>query len=463
MRFLHTTHGAGALAAGILLWANVAGGGCPGQFSPGKVFSVGQNRGMCAVADLDGDGNLDLSTGINALLGDGAGGFGMPFLLAANPNQSVFDAVLEDFDGDGRMDAALAALERADIAVRFGRARQLPTDDLFEPPLLVPCAPAPWHLACGDIDGNGTLDIVAASLNLPQISILLNNGDRTFRTVTYEGMLQLTQALALGDFDGDGHLDIASAWTRYATLLFGNGDGTFGAPISTQLFPERPILFLHRFKSTDFNGDGRSDLVVCADVGLEVYPGASITRDAGLVVEAAVKLELDGIGRFVELGDLSCDGRLDLAVLADAERSTVRVWCADTPTPEAPVAFTRGALSSPTIASTMLVPALGDVNGDGALDVVLVNENSTQGQVLFGTERCTLKTPGDANGDGTVNIADAVAILSHLFKAVPAPCPSVIEVNGDGAVNIADAIFLLGYLFAHGQEPAGSPRPCTGA
>ncbi len=63
----------------MLRWANTARGARPGKI---EVFSVGQNRGMCAVADADGNGNLDVSTGINLLLGDGVGGFGAPLLRA---------------------------------------------------------------------------------------------------------------------------------------------------------------------------------------------------------------------------------------------------------------------------------------------------------------------------------------------------------------------------------------------
>ena len=67
---------------------------------------------------------------------------------------------------------------------------------------------------------------------------------------------------------------------------------------------------------------------------------------------------------------------------------------------------------------------------------------------------------GDANSDGTVNIADMVYLLAHLFDAGPGPsCADVADINDDGRVDIADPIFGLEHLFAGGAEPpAPGPR-----
>ncbi len=61
---------------------------------------------------------------------------------------------------------------------------------------------------------------------------------------------------------------------------------------------------------------------------------------------------------------------------------------------------------------------------------------------------------GDANGDGTINIADAVYIISYIFKGGPAPDPlCVADANGDGTVNISDAVYLVSYIFKGGPPP----------
>ncbi|MGE3167205.1 MAG: PKD domain-containing protein, partial [Planctomycetota bacterium] len=69
---------------------------------------------------------------------------------------------------------------------------------------------------------------------------------------------------------------------------------------------------------------------------------------------------------------------------------------------------------------------------------------------------------GDANGDATLNIADAISVLGYLFSGGAGPsCLDVADCNDDGAVDIADAITLLGYLFSGGPAPpAPGPFDC---
>ncbi len=61
---------------------------------------------------------------------------------------------------------------------------------------------------------------------------------------------------------------------------------------------------------------------------------------------------------------------------------------------------------------------------------------------------------GDPNVDGSVNIADAVKVLSYLFSGdLDLPCPDAADANDDGGVNIADAVSVLAYLFSGGSMP----------
>jgi hypothetical protein len=61
---------------------------------------------------------------------------------------------------------------------------------------------------------------------------------------------------------------------------------------------------------------------------------------------------------------------------------------------------------------------------------------------------------GDANGDGLVNIGDAVFIITYVFRGGPAPDPlEAADVNLDGNVNIGDAVYLVAYIFRSGPIP----------
>jgi hypothetical protein len=101
----------------------------------------------------------------------------------------------------------------------------------------------PSDLAIGDVNGNGKDDIVVANANLDRIYVYLSNGDGTFQPP-----LEILDTggddasyIALGDFNADGKLDIAVLHLRRKfpgddfewklAFLFGNGDGTFQAPI----------------------------------------------------------------------------------------------------------------------------------------------------------------------------------------------------------------------------------------
>ncbi len=66
---------------------------------------------------------------------------------------------------------------------------------------------------------------------------------------------------------------------------------------------------------------------------------------------------------------------------------------------------------------------------------------------------------GDPNGDGKINLADALYILSFLFSGLQPPnCMDTADANDDGKVNLSDAIYLLGYLFGH-KAPPPPPFP----
>ncbi len=61
---------------------------------------------------------------------------------------------------------------------------------------------------------------------------------------------------------------------------------------------------------------------------------------------------------------------------------------------------------------------------------------------------------GDANGDGQVNVADAVYLINYVFKGGPAPDPICVgNANGDGQCNIGDAVYLINYVFKGGPAP----------
>ncbi len=61
---------------------------------------------------------------------------------------------------------------------------------------------------------------------------------------------------------------------------------------------------------------------------------------------------------------------------------------------------------------------------------------------------------GDANANGAINVADAVFIVSYIFREGPAPVPfEAGDANCDGAVNVGDAVYIVNYIFREGPPP----------
>ncbi|MBN1418684.1 MAG: right-handed parallel beta-helix repeat-containing protein [Planctomycetes bacterium] len=101
-------------------------------------------------------------------------------------------------------------------------------------------------------------------------------------------------------------------------------------------------------------------------------------------------------------------------------------------------------------------PALdaGTPEGAPAADVHGVPRPCGGGVDIGAFEYCGRRfIRGDGNGDARLNIADAAAVLQHMFVAIPIPCASSGDVNDDGRLDLADPIVLLEYLFREGSAP----------
>jgi hypothetical protein len=76
----------------------------------------------------------------------------------------------------------------------------------------------------------------------------------------------------------------------------------------------------------------------------------------------------------------------------------------------------------------------------------------------FGTTVAPCTRCGDANGNGSVNISDAVFLIAYIFSGGSAPGDCNIpqglgDANGSGSVNISDVVFIIAYIFAGGLAP----------
>jgi uncharacterized protein (TIGR03437 family) len=296
-----------------------------GTFQPPLTADAGDNaNGMrIALVDLNGDGNIDLVVGYNfnpkngvgVLLGNGDGTFQPPVFYGSATPALV---AVGDFNGDGRADIVMGALggyvTGGTVSVLLGLG-----DGTFGLPMNVMQGIIPQALVVGDFNGDGMADVAIPVNTLvpggsPGVTVLLANGNGTFRKAVNYDTGGLPMSLALADFNGDGNIDIAAINSDGTIgLLLGNPDGTFqraakyraGVPSSTEI-GITTYLYPVGMTAIDFNGDGLTDIVLTNRLGLTVLLG----NGDGTFKEPTYSASASSS---IALADFDGDGGVDVA------------------------------------------------------------------------------------------------------------------------------------------------------
>lgn len=114
----------------------------------------------------------------------------------------------------------------------------------------------------GDFNKDGKSDIAVASTS-GEVYIYLSDGSGSLN-LTHTYTLSAIQELESGDFNGDGKIDllasVPSGGAYDLTVLFGNGDGSFGTPVQSSSC-QTPVNLSHLSVVADLNDDGKADIV----------------------------------------------------------------------------------------------------------------------------------------------------------------------------------------------------------
>ncbi|OJH35202.1 hypothetical protein BON30_39795 [Cystobacter ferrugineus] len=383
----------------------------PVSYSLGTPLWRDTTPGALAFADLDGDGSLDVATlgwnndrwnnnrplGILANTGDGTlGGFTRLGTSVAS------NAILEtaDFDEDGREDLlAFGPLGGSTVLLANG-------DGTFRERAITSMVHAD-SVAVGDLDGDGHLDLALAAVDSSdptQLYLARGDGQGGFSpaqlvdSLTNYGSPRRV-ALTVVDLDHDGLEDLVVGveWDHSLAVLRGRGAGLF-APAVMLPAGHNPIFATRR----DFDGDGVQDVAAVQ----------RLSKDVRVWRGGAEALSLsDGLTGTFAQGDFNADGRMDLVNATQPDNVQVLLTGAsDGPRAQEPVAM-NGSIYQLVV---------GHVDGDAALDVLVLygGYRPSSFGLLLGNGDGTLRraadipigampehaTLGDVNGDGRMDI-----------------------------------------------------------
>lgn len=376
-----------------------------GGFAAVATYAPHNDADMLSVTDVNRDGRADIVVGtqskghlgpsgnfLQVLFGHGDGSF-VGATAVASP-QIAFrtrggSVAIGDLNGDGNADLLLptarspAGAPTFSLSLHPGRG-----DGRFGPPVTVPVGDRePKLVALGDIDGDGTQDIVYVGSSTRNVAgslgVLRALGRAAFGPERSRSLMQEVSTLAIGDFNGDGRADVALAVfgdggiadpaTAGAFVYFGQADASLSAPLRVDTSLRAGYLAV-----ADLDGDGRSDLIVGDDMvggganrgSVRIYLGSADGRFA-----APIELTPGSFPQALAAGDIDGDGRIDLVVASDSPAG---------PALHVYLGSGAGRFAAPRTKALNGRPgsiralAIADFNRDGKADVAVTADDITR-------------------------------------------------------------------------------------
>jgi len=282
-----------------------------------------------------------------------------------------------------------------------------------------------YSMASGDVDGDGDIDLVAGNYAQPSI-VWLNDGSGLFSDSGQQlGVTSETSSVALGDVDGDSDLDLIEglAFNNANIIWLNNGSGNFSN--SGQSFGNSNTA---RVVLGDIDGD--SDLDLIESNRLDEVSLVWLNDGAGLFTDSGQSLG-DNETFGVVLGDIDGDGDLDLVegTLSFFTNNSDSVWINDGSGLFSDSGQDHGASFTASL-------ALGDVDNDGDLDLIkglgpIAGDSNTiwlnDGSGTFtdsaenfgGFNYTTALALGDLDGDGDLDVVtgnnETVSDSNYIF------------------------------------------------
>ena len=296
-------------------------------------------------------------------------------------------------------------------------------EPIFNTRLDFPVDSFPVSVCSADFDHDGILDLAVANLGDSSMSVLIGNGDRTFKPAVNYGVGGGPYSICTADFENDGWSDLAVANSRSnnISVLRNIGDGTF-APASNLAVGSYPYCVI----ASDFDGDSWADLAV-ANFGSNTV---SILRNVTHISFPGTPSFLDAVSYAVGTAPYSLcaadfyrNGRQDLAV-ANYGSNTISLLR------NQGVAATFNLKDSIMGLNHPISICASDFDGDGSPDLAVADYFSTR------TDTAKVQPPDSVlifrnKGNGRFDKTDSCAVGFYPSSVVAA------DFNGDGTPALA--------------------------
>ncbi len=424
------------------------------------------------IADVNGDGKNDIVSSNNyggdvtILLGNGDGTVNVPNVGYSTGGSPSTSALVADFNGDGFADIIVPDKEFSFVYLQgYGDGTFRSAIDYYSPVSDNKFADGEI-IATGDFNGDGYPDFVVGNCcdNSVGITVFLSNPDGSLQPGKNYADSGDFASVVVADFNQDGNLDFAAYNYSNNTveIFLGHGDGTFTGSGTYSTGSTNGTLGVNsnRMVTADFNNDKYPDLAVVSYNGQNV----SVLLNDGLgdgALLTAVTYPDSGSGGAIATADVNNDGIPDLIV--PIATGGVDVFLGNSNANGTFQAVKTSAFAFKNLGNL----ALGDLNGDGKLDLAVAVADTTTPNVGLAVAQ--------GNGDGTFAAPVLYAMTTQntsLSLPVPGDVKMVLDLKGDGLYdlvytnltygtvgflyNTGTNYFAPGMFYSPVEYPAGS-------